>query len=608
MLTLEHDPEKWERVFGKDHAKAKSWGAHDSTRKHAVGGREEPSGQRLGAIDSTAERAGATLREAGVGLRWPQKMVRMTLKTMRCGPFLMMLALLVGASPALAQPDAAAVAPYPIEPAAKHKTTKRHHAARRPAHTTKAAVAKPAAAHGPLPTATSRTAITKAALVKQGPAKAKFKPAKAKTAKSEPAKTATAKADIAEPATAAPAPDASALTDIPVGERMKIEQELFWSGDYTGTAGGNDPMEAAIRKFQKRNKAKVTGTLTAEQRADLLAAADRHVREYGWRVVVDPATGVRIGLPTKLMPNAHDAAHGTRWSSAHGEVQVETFRIKNAKLAAVFEQQKGHPKSRHIERSVLNDDGFFISGMQGLKYFSVRAKERDGEVRGFTLLYDQMMEGIVAPVVVAMSSAFSPFPERPAPFAALAKKVEYGTGLIVSADGHIVTARKVADGCQVIVADGLGNADRIAEDQERGLALLRVYGVGKLPVLALPRAAPKAGDITLIGIPDPKEQDGRKKLTEIKARLADDRAIQLRQPMPIAGFSGAAALDSDGQFLGMMETRNFVLASADAAVPPVRLVSADSIRVFLEKHHVATAEGKSGDARDAAVRIICVRK
>jgi hypothetical protein len=532
-------------------------------------------------------------------------MVRVALKTMRCGPFLMMLALLVGTGPGLAQPDASAVPPYPIEPAAKHKTTKRHHAARRPAHTTKAAVAKPAAAHSPLPIATSRTVSTKAAPVKQGPAKAKFKLAKAKTAKSEPAKTATAKADIAEPA---PAPDAGALADIPAGERMKIEQELFWSGDYTGTAGGDDPMEAAIRKFQKRNKAKVTGTLTAAQRADLLAAADRHVREYGWRVVVDPATGVRIGVPTKLMPNAHDAAHGTRWSSAHGEVQVETFRIKNAKLDAVFEQEKRHPKSRNIERSVLNDDGFFISGMQGLKYFSVRAKERDGEVRGFTLLYDQMMEGIVAPVVGAIASAFSPFPERPAPFAALAKKVEYGTGLIVSADGHIMTARKVADGCQVIVADGLGNADRIAEDQEHGLALLRVYGAGKLPVLALPRAAAKAGDITLIGIPDPKEQDGRKKLTEIKARLADDRAIQLRQPMPIAGFSGAAALDSDGQFLGMMETRNFVLASADPAVPPVRLVSADSIRAFLEKHHVATAEGKSGDARDAAVRIICVRK
>ena len=66
--------------------------------------------------------------------------------------------------------------------------------------------------------------------------------------------------------------------------------------------------------------------------------------------------------------------------------------------------------------------------MQGLKKFSVRAQLRDGEVRGFTMLYDQMMEGIVAPVMVAMANAFSPFPERSAPFAALRKSVEYGTG------------------------------------------------------------------------------------------------------------------------------------------------------------------------------------
>ncbi len=536
---------------------------------------------------------------------------------MRCIPVLVMLALLVGAGPALAQ-DPAAVAPYPIESATKHKAVRKHHSAHKAAP--KTAAPESAAANIPLPKAAPGAEMAKSEPPKAEPAKPKPEPAQAKSepAKPEPAKTETAKAETAKletpkletskPDLAKPAAETGVFASIPAGDRLKIEQELFWSGDYAGATGGDDPMEAAIRKFQKRNKSKITGVLTDEQRAELIAAADRHAREYGWRVVVDPATGVRVGLPTKLVPKAHDAARGTRWSSAHGEVQVETFRIRNGKLAVLFEQEKRHPKTRKIERSVLNDDNFFLSGMQGLKYFSVRAKQRDGEVRGFTLLYDQMMEGIVAPVMVAMASAFSPFPERAVPFAALAKKVEYGTGLIVSADGHIVTDRKVAQDCQVIVADGLGNADRIAEDKEHGLALLRVYGAGKLPVLALPREAPKTGDITLIGIPDPKEQDGARKLTEIKARLVDGLGIQLRQPVPMAGFSGAAALDTQGRFLGMMETRNFVLASADPGVPPVRLVSAKTIRDFLSAHHVAAAEGKGGEERAAAIRIICVRK
>ena len=125
---------------------------------------------------------------------------------------------------------------------------------------------------------------------------------------------------------------------------------------------------------------------------------------------------------------------------------------------------------------MLRDDSFFISGLQGLKKFSVRATIRNGEVRGFTMLFDQMMETIVAPVMVAMASAFSPFPERSAPFAALAKSVEYGNGLVVSAQGHIVTDRKLTEGCQVMVASGLGDAVRIADDKrQRADAAARLW-------------------------------------------------------------------------------------------------------------------------------------
>ncbi len=441
-------------------------------------------------------------------------------------------------------------------------------------------------------------------------------------AKPGTAKTAAINADASKPDAAKPympkieaaAPASTMFADIPFGERIKIQAALFWSGDYAGVTGDEDPMLTAVKNYQKRIKSKITGTLTPAERANLVAAARNHEQEFGWSVVVDPATGIRIGLPTKMVPQARDAARGTLWSSAHGEVQVETFRIKdpNLKLAALFEQEKKEPSSRRVEYSVLNDDNFFISGMQGLKMFSVRAKLRDGEVRGFTIRYDQMMETIVSPVMVAMASAFSPFPERSAPFAALAKSVEYGNGLIVSSRGHIITDRKLTEGCQVIVAAGLGDADRVADDKDNGLALLRVYGPRKLSPLAISRDLPKTADVSLIGIPDPKEQDGvkgtTKKLTEIKARVVDGTAIELRQPVPMAGFSGAAAVDAQGRFVGLTGIRNAVLASTEAAAPPVRLVSADAIRTFLTTHNIEAAPSPGADAKAAVVRIICVRK
>lgn len=498
---------------------------------------------------------------------------------MRWGPFLVMLVLCLGAIPALAQDSPGLI---PMAKQSDAKPAKKH-------VKPKAAAAKPAEA---------KPAEAKAVT----PKPAAVTPAAAKTVAAKPAtpKPAAAKAE--------PAPDVSA--GIPLGERQKIQAALLWAGDYTGAAGGEDSMLAAIKNFQKRHKAKITGELTPTERAELLAAAKVHEDEFGWSVVVDPATGIRIGLPTKLVPFARDAARGTRWSSAHGEVQVETFRIKDPalKLAALFEQQKKEPATRKIETSVLHDDNFFISGMQGLKLFSVRAKLRDGEVRGFTMLYDQMMETIVAPVMVAMASAFSPFPERSAPYAALAKPVEYGNGLVVSAQGHIVSDLTLTEGCQVIIASGLGAADRVAADKNNGLALLRVYGPRKISSLALTRDAPKAGELTLVGIPDPKEQDGSRKLTEIKARLIDGSTIELRQPVPMAGFSGAAALDAQGQFVGMMEMGHAMLASVEASAPPVRLISAETIRGFLAAHHVQTAPTQTGDAKASVVRIICVRK
>jgi hypothetical protein len=487
-----------------------------------------------------------------------------------------LFALVFGGGSALAQTESIGMpgVQQPAPAAKKHRTVRKAPAAK-PQAAPKAATATASKAPTPKPDGAKNTSV-------------KIEPAKAETA------------------TAASAPSAD-LTGIPPAERQKIQSALYWAGDYATTeAVGGAALETAIRNFQKRNKSKITGVLTTEQRAALVSAAASHEQEFGWSVVVDPATGVRIGLPSKLVPNARDAAHGTRWSSPHGEVQVETFRLKDTALAALFDEEKKKP-TRTIEHSVLNDDNFIISGMQGLKLFTVRAKARDGEIRGFTLLYDQMMEGIVTPVMVAMASAFSPFPERPAPFAALAKKVEYGTGLIVSAEGHIVTARKVVQGCRVIVADGIGNAERVAEDETNGLALLRVYGTRKLPALSLPRETATVGDIKLVGIPDPKEQNGAKTLAEIKAKLADGAAIALNQSAPTAGFAGAAALDAKGQFVGIMETRNFTLASTEPTLPPVRLIGVAAIRDFLDRQHVPLA-ATGGDARAAAVRIICVRQ
>jgi hypothetical protein len=432
--------------------------------------------------------------------------------------------------------------------------------------------------------------------VAQEPAQTEQKPKPARPAIQK--KTAIAKLEVT-----------GALADVPAEERGPIQAALLWSGDYVGPVKGEDAITVAIKNFRTRTRSAVTGPLTADERVTLLSSAKNTEEDFGWNVVTDPATGIRIGLPTKLVPYAKEGTRGTHWSSKRGEVQIETFRIRNPELtlARLFEREKKEPAGRKIEYSLLRPDNFILSGMQGLKKFSVRAQIRNGEVRGFTMLFDQAMEGIVSPVMVAMASAFNPFPDQAAPYATLSRSVEYGTGLVVTPQGHIVTDRKLAERCQVIVASGIGNAERVGEDKDRSLALLRVYGAPRLNAVALNAGAPQAGDISVIGVPDPREQPN-KNLSELKARLADTGGIEVRDSMPVLGFYGAAALDKQGQFIGMMNIRNPVLASAQgAATPPVRLISAETIRGFLAANNAAPAAEANADPKSAVVRIICVR-
>src|SRR5205085_8793724 len=133
----------------------------------------------------------------------------------------------------------------------------------------------------------------------------------------------------------------------------------------------------------------------------------------------------------------------------------------------------------------------------------VRAQLRGEEVRGFTILHDQAMTGIMEPVVVAMSSAYAAFPAGAAP--PPRRKVEYATGVAVG-PGHIMTSRDALDGCYVVTIAGIGGVDRVAEDKEKGLALLRVYAANLKPVVLAGENA--KGDVTLVGVADPQAQGG----------------------------------------------------------------------------------------------------
>jgi len=405
-----------------------------------------------------------------------------------------------------------------------------------------------------------------------------------------------------------------AYAALPLAERFAIQSDLIWSGDYNGMISGDvgDRAIAAVKAFQKRNKSRETGILTPEERALLAASVREKQDQVGWTLVEDPVmVGVRLSIPARLAPRKERGRTGGRWTSSRGEVQIETFRdsIADTTFAALFEQQKKSPAGRRTEYSALRADFFVLSGLQGLKKFYVRAQLRENEVRGISILYDQAMDGIMEPVVVAMSSAFAPFAAGDA-LIGVKRNVEYATAVVASADGHLVTDRAATDGCHVIIVAGHGHAERIAEDPAADLALIRVHGPHRFAPLALSADPPRSGDLAVVGIGDPQTQDGGHAITapSIRIRGVEGGRVVLDPPPPL-GFGGGAVIDGQGRFIGLTVLKPAVVAGPPAP-PQAALASAAAIIRFLETNKVAPAIGNASveAARASVVRLICVRK
>jgi peptidoglycan hydrolase-like protein with peptidoglycan-binding domain len=397
-------------------------------------------------------------------------------------------------------------------------------------------------------------------------------------------------------------------------ERLALQSDLAWVGEYNGAISGevSERMVAAIKEFQKSRGGKPTGVLNPQERSVLVDTATRKQEKVGWKIVTEPGTGARLGIPTKLVPQMASDANGARWTSPTGTVQIQLMRRKEANptTAKLAEREKKEP-GRSVDYRVVKPDFFVLSGLQGLKKFYMRGTFKGDEVRILAILYDQATENTVEPVVIAMSSAFNAFPNGaqiagPQP----RKTVEYGTGIVVSADGAVITDRLVTDECIAITIGGYGNAERAAVDKEHDLALLRIYGArGLKPLNVASTAAKTALDLT--GISDPQNQGGGGVVSSVRASVSEVGSASgvALTPAPALGFSGAAALDGDGEFAGIALLKPVLVAGPANAAPAAQatLVSAGTVRDFLKAQGV-NASGGSSDAKATVVRVICVRK
>ena len=380
----------------------------------------------------------------------------------------------------------------------------------------------------------------------------------------------------------------------PEAEREAIQTGLVWTGDYTGAVDGTFGRMTfeAIRAFQTRHAFTADGMPSAPALALLSKTAEEKRAAVDFRVVDDPATGVRIGLPLKLVGKPAKAEGGTRWVSKDGRIDYRTYAVPEQDLAQLFERLKKEGPGHKVGYAVLRADWFVIADTVGPKRGYQRFERVGAGVRGFIVYSDPKTAPTFDRVVIASAATFvaepgkapkvedlppsrpgaaSPAerPTTPEPPATPPSTGTAATGLLV-APGRAVVVAAVVDGCRALTVSGRP-ATVAGLDDTKALALLSWADTAAVAPIRLSKPLPRPGE------PETVVARGATGTTA-SAGIATEAGV--RVALQRGGLS-APVIDRAGRLVGLVatapdETRAFagVVPAADYRLVPSSVLAA----------------------------------
>jgi len=392
---------------------------------------------------------------------------------------------------------------------------------------------------------------------------------------------------------------------LPEGERKAIQSDLIWTGHLNSAATGSfGPLTFRAVNGFKAGRGEPTGQLTPAERQELARLARTAREAAGFAVVADQVTGVRIGVPQKLLPKREAlAAGGTRWQSADGKITLDVSTgAANEPLQAIFDRAVAvNPNvQRKVTYKLLQPGFFVIAGETPTGKFFRRQALGPAGLRGFSVGYDKSVAATFDKVVTAIADSFEPFPSATAPTPAPTPAApggpavatapaqpateRLGVGLAVGRD-LVLTARAAVDPCKSLRA-GTRPAKLRAQDPASGLALLEVPGLAAAPLPGLRDAAPPAKEAVVVLAYD--GMGAARTAVALPGEVTSDAVLAPVQP----GGAGSPVFDRQGRLAGLV-TANLSDKALIAGVAPQRshaMAGVAQLRAMLEK----------ADARPAA--------
>lgn len=381
---------------------------------------------------------------------------------------------------------------------------------------------------------------------------------------------------VPEPADETPNEARASEAQLSREERADLQIALQWAGYYNGAidAAFGRGTRGSMAAWQDQNGFESTGILTTRQRALLIGQYNAVLDGLGLRTVQDTEAGISMKLPAGVVSlDRYESpfAHYTATGDIDATVLLISQRGDSKTLGGLYDIMQTLDIVPEEGERRLGQDAFQLIGQDARRISHTQAWLKDGEIKGFTLIWPTGDEERRIRLLGEMQESFARLPGvLPASAGALdnqsidlisgleiRKPRLSRSGFYVDRSGTVVTTAEVVQGCSRITLDQVYDAQVIAEDAALGIAVLRpVQTLAPMSVAAFQLSIPRLqSDVAVAGysyggmLGAPTLTFGR--LADVKG--LNGEAAQKRLALnALEGDAGGPVVDATGGVLGML--------------------------------------------------------
>ncbi|WP_370228893.1 trypsin-like peptidase domain-containing protein [Cognatishimia sp.] len=275
-------------------------------------------------------------------------------------------------------------------------------------------------------------------------------------------------------------------------QKKDLQRLLQWAGFYNSAIDGayGRGTRRAMAAWQEDNGYEATGIMSTLQRAEILTAYNAILDGMDMRLVTEFDSGIEIQIPTGVVTKSNPIYPFVTFKPK-GDIDAQVILISQdgsrTTLAGLYEIMQTLTIVPLDGPRKLNRNGFMLEGTDDNIVSYTEVGLRDGQIKGFTLVWPTGDEERRRRILGEMQASFTRIGGTLAPDAGLellddidllsgleVRRPKFSrTGFFTDGSGTVVTTTEAVGECQRVTVNQDYEADVVGQEDALGIAVLR---------------------------------------------------------------------------------------------------------------------------------------